>query len=145
MGTFSVFGGGFFYSPFTQLITTPNNMTTGVNLAYGPWLLTPVSVVARVHVRWMQINFIANTATSKSYNTQLGLGAPGAEVSILESAGGAGTGAFRCRFDNFSQKQCGWMYSFPVDIPPGVPLSVRCQSADSNLAETLSVIISAWG
>jgi hypothetical protein len=144
----SPFGGGFFYTPFTKLISiSSGSINTGVNNLYGLWqaMLTGYGAFVPFHTRWMQLNVIGNLGGAASFDIQIGRGAPGAEVNILDSAAGVGQGFLHGHTDGTSLSPTGWNYSFPVDIPPAVPVSVRFRCLDSVNVESVNVLLNAWG
>lgn len=143
MASLSMFGGGFFFSPFTH--TNLFQVTCicpggGLNL-YGPWVLgwTPTP-----RGRWCQINATLPPTTGR-YCVQLGLGAPGAEVIWQPSALGGGGGSFGFPFVvDVALNEPVAMYTFPISLEAGLRLTVQA-SKDTPGASPFNIILSIWG
>jgi hypothetical protein len=138
MGQISVFGGGFFFAPFTVTqLDRWGCFCLGTGLAnFGPWQqVTPNTIRAR----WMQV-FITLPFLAGTYYIQIGLGTPGTEVLWQPNAGSIG--AFRF-IANVALDEPIANYVFPISLDSGQRMVIRASS--DTIATIINVIICVWG
>jgi hypothetical protein len=143
MASLSLFGGGFFFAPFSQTqLFQVTTIPPGPALNnYSPWLQVSASTPRG---RWLQLYATLPTAAGR-YAVLLGLGAPGLEVQWQPSGLGSGGGAFGFTFVvDAGLTEPVISYSFPISLEPGLRLSV-CTSRDVAAPAPFNVMICIWG
>lgn len=142
MANISLFGGGFFFSPFTRSI--PNVLsglvTDAVADTFGPWMQVFSPTPA---ARWMYFRLFNNSDVA-FYKVSFGLGLPGSEVQWQPSLPAFGWDGFPFDFDALNMIQPTWFYSFPVTLEPGTQLSARISKLTPG-AGTADLVLCMWG
>jgi hypothetical protein len=138
MGQISVFGGGFFFAPFT--ITQLDQQALGCPGTglpnFGLWQqLTPNTIRGR----WMQI-FCRLPNVVGTYYIQLGLGAPGAEILWQPNAGTIGAFVFTV---NAALEDPIANYIFPISLDSGQRMVTRASS--NTIATVINTVLCVWG
>lgn len=144
MASVSLFGGGFFYAPFTQTFTFTAACIGDVNpVVPGPWvpIVDPAFPAGSPGGRWMQVTIWNGVIVAGlgQYLVQLGLGAPGFEAPWQPNGG---LGGFMANFSAVAgDVAVHWDYSFPITLTAGNRISIRCVGVSAG---TLTVNLGIW-
>lgn len=139
MASASVFGGGFFYNPFTQtIVQTITLLIPGAGLAnFSAYL--PVQNPTAFKGRWLQLQMFA-PAQAGTYHVQLSIGASGFEVPWQPTGGNPGRFIFLV---NVGLTEPALNYNFPISLERGVRLAARASTNGGPTAANFT--ISIWG
>jgi len=137
-----MFGGGFFYAPFTQSaqygipIVAPDVLG-----GFGPWSSYITNVTFKA--RWLVMDLTVGGA-SPTLHIQLGLGPPGGEIvwqpSLATGLGGVVNG-FRFVLDAAGNGVRN--LAFPITVDEGLQLSARGRVTPA--VGIVTVNIAMWG
>jgi len=133
----AMFGGGFFFEPFTQaasygIFTLTNGAGPGI---YGAWVeITPASI----HGRWMQVDLANPSGPIGVHAVQLGRGPAGFEAFWIPSGPVGGLYAAMAAGVTHPPRS----YVFPISLDLNTRLVAR--SAGAAL-ETITLIVNVWG
>lgn len=145
-GGLSIFGGGFFYAPFTTTVLfQPVVTTSGAPGVFGAWV--PATTGLNFQGRWMDVRIFGPTGiVGDIVGVQLGLGAAGAETPWQPNSAPPGSFAvfaFRWFPAGASQYPTDG-YSFPISLPFNNRLSIRSLGGMAAI-NTFIVSITIWG
>lgn len=136
-------GGGFFFRAFTQTGVWFNNVLGGIGAGvFGNWI--QVIAVTPFTGRWLDLR-ASNANVATEYRIQYGLGAPGFEI-IWQPVIGSGIPGFPIELPPWMLLAPGLpiSWNFPVSLPLGNRLVVRCSSAVGG-GDTILLWTSIWG
>lgn len=140
MASASIFGGGFFFAPFSQSAQYSIQIACVAPPAYGLWSSYITNVTFKA--RWLTV-WLYNGLAGVNWSIQLGLGPPGAEVLWMPSLATGLLGAI----DGFTfhMETNFWSHpvlAFPISLETGQQLSARGRTA---LVGLVTVRIAMWG
>lgn len=140
MASVNIFGGGFFFAPFTQTAVYRVTVACVVPGVYGAWSSYITNITFKA--RWMSL-MLTLGAPGQQWEIQLGLGPIGAEVvwqpSLATGLGGVIDGfLFPVNADNTSS-HC---ISFPITLDAGLQLSARGREVNVGFCNVQMIM---WG
>ena len=140
MASASIFGGGFFFAPFSQSAQYSIQIACVAPPAYGPWSSYITNVTFKA--RWLTV-WLYNGLAGVNWSIQLGLGPPGGEVLWQPSLATGLLGAVDGFTFHMESNLLGFpVLSFPISLETGQQLSARGRTA---LVGLVTVRIAMWG